>query len=59
MSTALLTRTAVVAAYLVALGWNGRTDLTTGLLAAAIVALWIIPLLRDRRPAVRERGATA
>ena len=49
MSIALLTRTAVVALYLVALLLNGRADLLTGLVAAAIVAIWVIRLLLDRR----------
>jgi hypothetical protein len=49
MSTAMLTRTAVVAAYLLALLINGRADLRTGLLATAVVAVWAVPLLRDRR----------
>jgi hypothetical protein len=55
MSIALLTRTAVVAAYLLALLVNGRADLATGLLAAAVVAVWAMPLLRDRM----RRRATA
>ncbi|GIM93641.1 hypothetical protein [Paractinoplanes toevensis] len=49
MSVALLTRTAVSAAYLLALLLNGRADLTTGVLAAALVAVWVVPQLRDRR----------
>jgi hypothetical protein len=48
MSTALFTRTAVIAVYLIALLLNGRADLLTALLTAAVVALWVIPLLRDR-----------
>ena len=48
MSTALLARTAVAVAYLLALLLNGRLDLMTGFLAAAVVAVWIIPLCRDR-----------
>jgi hypothetical protein len=48
MSTGLVTRTAVIAVYLIALLLNGRADLPAVLLGAAIVALWVIPLLRDR-----------
>jgi Co/Zn/Cd efflux system component len=48
MTTALLTRTVVIAAYLVALVLNGRADLLVGLLAAAVVALWTVSLIRDR-----------
>jgi len=61
MSIALLTRTAVVVLYLAALLLNGRADLLTGLVAAAIVAIWVIRLLLDRRtqggpaPALRPR----
>jgi hypothetical protein len=47
MSTALLARTTVAVAYLLALLLNGRFDLMTGFLAAAVVAVWIIPLRRD------------
>jgi hypothetical protein len=48
MPTALFTRTVVVAAYLLALLFKGRADLVTGLLAAAIVAVWTVSLCRDR-----------
>jgi hypothetical protein len=48
MPTALFTRTVVVAAYLLALLFNGRADLMTGLLAAAVVAVWTVSLWRDR-----------
>jgi hypothetical protein len=48
MSTALLSRSAVVSIYLLALLLNGRADLLTGSLAAAVVAVWVISLLRDR-----------
>jgi hypothetical protein len=47
MSTALLTRTVVAAAYLLALLLNGPADAPTGLLAAAVIAVWTTPLLRD------------
>jgi hypothetical protein len=48
MPTALLTRTVVVAAYLLGLLFHGRADVMTGLLAAAIVAVWTVSLFRDR-----------
>jgi len=53
MSTALLIRTAVVAAYLLALLINGRADLLTGFLVAAVCAVWALPLLRDH---MRQRA---
>jgi hypothetical protein len=58
MSTALLIRTIVVAAYLLALLVNGRADALTGLLAAAVIAVWTIPLLRDRTMRRRPEAAT-
>ncbi|MEV7627023.1 hypothetical protein [Actinoplanes sp. NPDC089786] len=48
MPTALLTRSVVVAAYLLALLFQGRADLPTGLLAGAVIAVWTVPLVRDR-----------
>jgi Co/Zn/Cd efflux system component len=50
MSISLLSRTTIVAAYLVALLLHGRADTVAGLLAVAIVAVWAAPLLRDGRP---------
>jgi Co/Zn/Cd efflux system component len=47
VSISLLSRTAIVAAYLVALLLHGRADTVTGLLALAIVAVWATPLLRS------------
>jgi hypothetical protein len=48
MSTALLTRSVVVAGYLLGLLIHGGVNLRAGLLALAIVAVWAAPLLRDR-----------
>jgi len=47
MPTALITRTAVVAVYLLALLFKGRADLLTGVIGAAVVAVWAAALLRD------------
>jgi hypothetical protein len=47
MTTALLFRTLIAAAYLLALGWNDPWQPRNGVLAAAIVAVWVLPLLRD------------
>jgi Co/Zn/Cd efflux system component len=47
VSISLLSRTAIVAAYLTALLLHGRADTVTGLLAVAIVAVWAAPLLRS------------
>jgi hypothetical protein len=53
MTVALFFRTLIAAAYLLALGWNDPWQPRNGMLAAAIVAVWALPLLRDgkRRPA--------
>ena len=61
MPTALLTRTVVIAAYLLALLFKGRADLMTGLLAAAVVAVWTISFCRHRmtRRARPARGDAA
>ena len=48
MLAALLIRTVIVAAYLLALLFHGRADLSTGLLAGAVLAVWVVPLIRDR-----------
>ncbi len=48
MLIALFARTVVVAAYLFALLCQGRADLITGLLAVAVVAVWVVALCRDR-----------
>jgi hypothetical protein len=48
MSTALFTRTVVIGAYLIALLLHGQADLVTGLLAAAVMAVWTVALCRDR-----------
>jgi hypothetical protein len=53
MLTALLTRTAVVAAWLLALLFQGRADLSTGLLAAAVMAVWTVSLIRGRMTPAR------
>jgi hypothetical protein len=47
MPTALYARSVVVAAYLLALLFHGRAELLTGLLAAAVVAVWTVSLCRD------------
>jgi hypothetical protein len=49
MSTSLLGRTGIVAAYLIALLLHGRADTFTGLRAVAIAVVWVIPLLRNGR----------
>jgi hypothetical protein len=59
MSIAHLTRTVIVTAYLVGLLLNGRADLASGGIAAALVAVWAAPLLRDgmaRRTRVLQRA---
>jgi hypothetical protein len=62
MSIALVARTLVVVAYLLALAFGGRLDTGAGLVAVAVVAIWAAPLIRDgvwpavtpaRRPAGR------
>jgi Co/Zn/Cd efflux system component len=58
MSTSLLGRTGIAAAYLIALLLHGRADTVTGLMAVAITAVWAIPLLRDGRQR-RTSPATA
>jgi Co/Zn/Cd efflux system component len=47
VSISLLSRTVIVAAYLIALLLHGRADTVTGLLAVAIVAVWATPLIRS------------
>ncbi|MFL6114234.1 MAG: hypothetical protein ACJ786_23175 [Catenulispora sp.] len=49
MLIVLVTRSAVLGTYLVALACHGLTDLASHLTAVAIVALWTGSLLRDRR----------
>jgi hypothetical protein len=49
MSVTLFARSTIVLSYLAALAGRGRLDLVTGLLAAAIVIIWTVPLLRDQR----------
>jgi Co/Zn/Cd efflux system component len=49
MSIAMVTRTVIVAAYLIALFVEGRADTVTGAVAAGVVAVWTVPLLRDSR----------
>jgi hypothetical protein len=51
MSVALAARSTVLLSYLAALVTQGRLDLSTGLLAGAVIALWALALLRDRRGA--------
>jgi hypothetical protein len=48
MSTALVARTAIALAYLTALLLTGRAEPLTGMVAAAVLAIWAVPLLRDR-----------
>jgi hypothetical protein len=48
MLIALAARTAVVAAYLIALVLHGRAGAASGTLALAVVLVWGAPLLRDR-----------
>jgi hypothetical protein len=48
MPPGLLPRTIVVAAYLLMLLLHGRADLPTALLAVAVLAVWAVPLIRDR-----------
>jgi hypothetical protein len=47
MSIALVARTLIVGAYLLAVGFHGRLDTVAGLVAAAVVAVWAAPLIRD------------
>jgi hypothetical protein len=49
MPVALTARTLIVGAYLLALAFNGRFDTAAGLIAVAVVGVWVISLLRDRR----------
>jgi hypothetical protein len=48
MSIALLARTVIALAYLTALLLNGRAEPRTGMVAAGVLAVWAVPLLRDR-----------
>jgi hypothetical protein len=48
MPVALAARTLIVGAYLLALAFNGRFDTAAGLIAVAVVGVWVISLLRDR-----------
>jgi len=48
MSVALVARTLVALAYLSALLWHARAEPMTGVIAAAIVAVWAMPLVRER-----------
>jgi hypothetical protein len=57
MSTALIARTAIALGYLTALLLNGRAELLTGMVAAAVLAVWAVPLLRDRILARSGRSA--
>jgi hypothetical protein len=49
MSIAFAARTLIVSGYLLALGVNQRFDTVAGVIAVAIVAVWAVPLVRDRR----------
>ena len=49
MPIALTARSLIVAAYLLALAFNGRFDIAAGLIAVAVLGVWVIPLIRDRR----------
>jgi hypothetical protein len=53
MPVALTARTLVLGAYLLALAFNGRFDTAAGSIAVAVVGVWVISLLRDRRCARR------
>jgi hypothetical protein len=57
MSTALVARTVIALAYLIALLLNGRAEPMTGMIAAAVLAVWAVPLLRDRILARSDRSA--
>jgi hypothetical protein len=48
MSIALLARSAIALAYLTALLVHGRAELLTAIVAVAVLAVWAVPLLRDR-----------
>lgn len=48
MSVALAARTVVALAFLSALFLNGRAETRTGMIAVALLAVWAIPLLRER-----------
>jgi hypothetical protein len=48
MPVALTARTLIVGAYLLALGFNDRFDTAAGLIAVAVVGVWVISLLRER-----------
>ena len=48
MSVPLLTRTVIVAAYLLALLFKGRADLATAMVAVSVAAVWAVALWRDR-----------
>jgi hypothetical protein len=52
MLFALVTRTVVAGAYLVGLLWHGLFDTLAALLAAAVVLIWAVPLIRS---AIRPR----
>jgi hypothetical protein len=57
MSTMFLGRTVIVAAYLAALLLDRGTDGLTGIVVAAVLAVWALPLLRDvlvHRPPTAE-----
>jgi hypothetical protein len=57
MSVAVIARSAVLTAYLVALAWHGRADPLAWLTALAVAGLWIASVLRDRRR--RQNSAPA
>jgi hypothetical protein len=50
MSIAFAARTLIVSGYLLALGVNQRFDAVAAVIAVAIVGVWAVPLIRDRRP---------
>jgi Co/Zn/Cd efflux system component len=54
MLIALVSRSLVVGAYLVALLFQGRFDTLAGLVALGVVLVWAAPMARD---AVRRRHA--
>jgi hypothetical protein len=51
MSIALLSRTVILLVWLTAVLWHGDRNLPTVVLALSLVALWAVPLLRDRAAA--------
>ncbi|WP_250002469.1 hypothetical protein [Actinoplanes sp. M2I2] len=53
MGLAILLRTIVLTPWLAGLFWRGTADVAAAVLAVALVALWVVPLLRDQAQARR------